>query len=107
MRIISGERAIFWTLVGVGLATLAALFTLPETLPAQRRSREPLARALARYGELLLHRPLLGYAGAGGFFYGGMFAYIAGTPFAYMTDENDSDEILTQGQRARRFSFYR
>ena len=104
MRIISGERAIFWTLVGVGLATLAALFTLPETLPAQRRSREPLARALARYGELLLHRPLLGYAGAGGFFYGGMFAYIAGTPFAYMTDENDSDEILTQGQRARHFS---
>ena len=85
MRIISGERAIFWTLVGVGLATLAALFTLPETLPPERRSREPLTRALARYGELLLHRPLLGYAGAGGFFYGGMFAYIAGTPFAYIT----------------------
>ena len=61
---LAGWRAIFWTLVGVGLATLAALFTLPETLPAQRRSREPLARALARYGELLLHRPLLGYAGA-------------------------------------------
>ena len=95
---LAGWRAIFWTLVGVGLATLAALFTLPETLPAERRSREPLARALARYGELLLHRPLLGYAGAGGFFYGGMFAYIAGTPFAYMTDENDSDEILTQGK---------
>ena len=82
---LAGWRAIFWTLVGVGLATLAALFTLPETLPAERRSREPLARALARYGELLLHRPLLGYAGAGGFFYGGMFAYIAGTPFAYIT----------------------
>jgi MFS transporter, DHA1 family, multidrug resistance protein len=82
---LAGWRAIFWTLVGVGLATLAALFTLPETLPAERRSHEPLARALARYGELLLHRPLLGYAGAGGFFYGGMFAYIAGTPFAYIT----------------------
>ena len=52
---------------------------------SDRRSPEPLTRALARYGELLLHRPLLGYAGAGGFFYGGMFAYIAGTPFAYIT----------------------
>jgi MFS transporter, DHA1 family, multidrug resistance protein len=61
-------RAIFWTLVGVGLATLAALFS-----------------ALAHYGELFRHRRLLGYVGAGGFFYGGMFAYIAGTPFAYIT----------------------
>ena len=81
----AGWRAIFWTLVGVGLATLAALFTLPETLPVERRSRVTLGRALVRYGELIRHRRLLGYAGAGGFFYGGMFAYIAGTPFAYIT----------------------
>jgi MFS transporter, DHA1 family, multidrug resistance protein len=82
---LAGWRAIFWTLVGVGLATLGALFTLPETLPAGRRGREPLVRALAHYGELLRHRRLLGYMGAGGFFYGGMFAYIAGTPFAFIT----------------------
>jgi MFS transporter, DHA1 family, multidrug resistance protein len=81
----AGWRAIFWTLVGVGLATLAALFTLPETLPVERRSRASLGRALVRYGELIRDRRLLGYAGAGGFFYGGMFAYIAGTPFAYIT----------------------
>jgi MFS transporter, DHA1 family, multidrug resistance protein len=81
----AGWRAIFWTLVGVGLATLAALFTLPETLPVERRSRVTLGRALVRYGELIRHRRLLGYAAAGGFFYGGMFAYIAGTPFAYIT----------------------
>ena len=34
---------------------------------------------------ILSARPLLAYAGAGGFFYGGIFAYIAGTPFAYLT----------------------
>jgi DHA1 family bicyclomycin/chloramphenicol resistance-like MFS transporter len=51
LRIISGERAIFWTLVGVGLATLAALFTLPETLPAERRSREPLTAYWGRTQE--------------------------------------------------------
>jgi DHA1 family bicyclomycin/chloramphenicol resistance-like MFS transporter len=81
---LAGWNAIFWTLVGVGLATLVALAALPETLPAARRSRQPLGRALIDYGELLRNRRLLGYAGAGGFFYGGMFAYIAGTPFAYI-----------------------
>src|SRR5271165_284946 len=82
---LAGWRAIFWTLVGVGLLTLPALLTLPETLPAERRNDEPLPRALLRYGELLSRGRLLGYAGAGGFFYGGTFAYIAGTPFAYIT----------------------
>jgi len=82
---LAGWRAIFWTLVGVGVATLAALLTLPETLPAERRSTASIARAFAGYGELLRDRRLLGYAGVGGFYYGGVFAYIAGTPFAYIS----------------------
>jgi DHA1 family bicyclomycin/chloramphenicol resistance-like MFS transporter len=90
---LAGWRAIFWTLVGIGLATLAALFTLPETLPRERRNAEKLARAFARYGELLRHRALLGYAGAGGFFYGGMFAYVAGTPFAYISYYHVSPQL--------------
>jgi DHA1 family bicyclomycin/chloramphenicol resistance-like MFS transporter len=81
----AGWRAIFWTLVAVGLATLAALFTLPETLPREQRNGEGLARAFANYGVLLRHRALLGYAGACGFLYGGLFANVAGTPFAYIT----------------------
>ncbi|NTG88602.1 multidrug effflux MFS transporter [Agrobacterium rhizogenes] len=81
----AGWRAIFWTLVGVGLLTLAALFTLPETLPAERRNLQPLGRAIIGYGTLLRHRRLLGYAGTGGFLYGGIYAYITGTPFAYIT----------------------
>ena len=90
---VASWQAIFWTLVGVGLATLAALYALPETLPPQRRSHESLTRALGRYGELLRHRRLLGYAGAGGFFYGGMYAYIAGTPFAYITYHHVSPQF--------------
>jgi DHA1 family bicyclomycin/chloramphenicol resistance-like MFS transporter len=81
----AGWRAIFFTLVGVGLLTLAALFTLDETLPLTHRSREPLTRALAEYGQLLRDRRLLAYAGVGGFFYGGTFGYIAASPFAYIT----------------------
>jgi len=81
----AGWRAIFWLLVAVGGATLIALFTVPETLPADRRRTEPLGRALLSYGELLRDPALLAYVGAGGFFYGGMFAFIAGSPFAYVT----------------------
>lgn len=80
-----GWRAIFWVLVGIGVITLAALATLPETLSFQHRNFEPLSLALARYGQLSTNRRLLAYAGAGGFFYGGIYAYIAGTPFAYIT----------------------
>jgi DHA1 family bicyclomycin/chloramphenicol resistance-like MFS transporter len=78
-------QAIFWTLVGVGSATFLAVLTLPETLPPERRNREPLSKAMARYIVLLRDRRIMGYAGAGGFFYGGMYAYIAGTPFAYIS----------------------
>lgn len=90
---VASWRAIFWTLVGVGLVTLVALYALPETLPPQRRNHEPLMRALGRYGELLQHPRLLGYAGAGGFFYGGLYAYIAGTPFAYITYHHVSPQF--------------
>ena len=80
-----GWRAIFWVLVAVGSATLCALFTVPETLPPERRRMEPLGRALLGYGTLLRDPAMFAYIGAGGFFYGGMFAYIAGSPFAYVT----------------------
>ncbi len=82
---LAGWRAIFWTLVGVGLLTLAALSTLPDTLPPGRRNTEPLWTAFTRYGHLLHQRRLLGFAGIAGCFFGGTFAYIAGSPFAYIT----------------------
>ena len=89
----SSWRAIFWTLVGVGAVTLVALSRLPETLPASRRVQEPLRRAIMRYGAFLRDRRVLGYAGAGGFFYGGIYAYLAGTPFAYITYHHVSPQF--------------
>jgi DHA1 family bicyclomycin/chloramphenicol resistance-like MFS transporter len=77
-------RLIFWSLAAFGFMTLTVLYTLPETLPAQRRNLSPLSGAFKRYGKLLTDRRILGYASAGGLFYGGMYAYIAGTPFAYI-----------------------
>lgn len=80
----AGWRVIFWTLVGIGLLTLAAITTLPETLPPGRRSTVPLGRAFADYGFLIRDRRLLAYAGTCGFFFAGTFAYIAGSAFAYI-----------------------
>ncbi len=82
--VVAGWRAIFATLVAVGVLTLIALLRLPETLPAHRRNREPLGQAFKQYGHLIRGRRLIGYAGAGGFFFAGTFAYIAGSPFAYI-----------------------
>jgi MFS transporter, DHA1 family, multidrug resistance protein len=90
---LAGWQAIFWTLAGIGLLTLAGLFLLPETLPRAQRSGETLGHAFIRYGELVHDRTLLGYAGAIGFLYGGMFAYIAGTPFAYISYHHVSPQL--------------
>lgn len=77
--------AIFWTLVAVGGATLLALWALPETLAAARRTRAPLRHALRAYAQLLRHEALLGYGGVAGFYFGASFAYVAGSPFLYIS----------------------
>lgn len=77
-------HAIFWSLVVIGALTLLALTALPESLPAARRSTVPLRRTLAGYLQLALEPRLMSYALAGGFFYGGVYAFIVGTPFAYI-----------------------
>jgi MFS transporter, DHA1 family, multidrug resistance protein len=85
--------AIFWTLVAIGLATLLALTTIPETLPRDRRTAEPMGQALAGYGELLGNHRLMGYAAAGGFYFVGVFAYVAGTPFAFISYHGLSPQL--------------
>lgn len=77
-------RGIFWVIAGFGLLALAGLLSLPETLPQSRRNTQGLGAALAGYAVLARSRRLLGFALAGGSFYAGIFAYIAGTPFAYI-----------------------
>ncbi len=75
---------IFWLLAVVGVATLLALLTLPETLPPERRRRDAVSKALITYYRLLGDRRILGYAAVSASLYFGIFAYVAGTPFAYI-----------------------
>ncbi len=69
-------------LVAIGVLLLAALFTLPRTLAPERC----LAPCAQRDGELLRDRRILASAGIGGFFCAGAYAYMPGSPFAYISD---------------------
>ncbi|MFO2463388.1 multidrug effflux MFS transporter [Pseudomonas sp. 15FMM2] len=79
-----GWQSIFLALtvfsVGAGVAVAVGL---PESLPANQ-PRQPLSGALRQYGRLLGDRVFFGYALTGGVAIGGMFAYIAGSPFVFI-----------------------
>ncbi|MBS1154740.1 MAG: Bcr/CflA family drug resistance efflux transporter [Proteobacteria bacterium] len=87
-------HGIFWVLALLGLLALAALTLLPETLPASRRSQSSLQQTLKDYLALVRDRRLLVYAVSGGFYYGGCYAFIAGTPFAYVDYYHVSTQIF-------------
>lgn len=82
---LSSWQAIFWTLVVIGSATSLAVLSLPETLAKVARHAGTPWETVAGYIPLLRNRPYLGHVGVGAFFYAGIFAYVAGTPFAYIT----------------------
>jgi MFS transporter, DHA1 family, multidrug resistance protein len=80
-----GWRSVFWllTLYGATWCVIVALF-LPESLPRDRRRRQPVAVVLATYGRLLRDRNYMGYVLAGSFTFSGLLAYISGSPFVFI-----------------------
>ncbi|MGD9741936.1 MAG: Bcr/CflA family multidrug efflux MFS transporter [Dongiaceae bacterium] len=80
-----GWSAIFWVLTGLGIACLAAvLLRLPETHDAATARPLALGDIFLRYSGLLRDRPFLGCCLATALSSGGMFAYIAGSPFVFI-----------------------
>ncbi|WP_164019231.1 multidrug effflux MFS transporter [Pyxidicoccus trucidator] len=78
----SGWRAIFLVLASVGaLALVAVVTSLKETAPVHSGSRT----MRSRLGALLGDADFVGPALAVGFAYAGMFAYIAGSPFVFIS----------------------
>lgn len=80
-----GWRAIFVSLVCVGIIMLGSLIFLPETLPKRTEQSHSVLHAFSHYAHLIRRPRLIGYAGAGGCYYAGTFAYISGSPFAYLS----------------------
>ena len=85
LLLVFGWRSIFWVLSGFGaLCFLGAWLGLPETLKeAGRFEAAPLVMA-ARYGTLLRNRAYVGYVVTSGAASGGLFAYLAGSPFVFI-----------------------
>lgn len=80
-----GWQAIFWFLAVFGVMALtAARIGLPETHRAEQGRRLTVASALRDYGTLFAKRRYLGYTLASSLGMGGMFAYIAGSPFVFI-----------------------
>ncbi len=74
---------VFLALLGC-LAFVLAMTRLKESLPKERRAQlSPKALAVA-YGNVLRHRQAMGYILAHAFFFGGMFAFVSGSPFVYI-----------------------
>ncbi|MGB8499449.1 MAG: multidrug effflux MFS transporter [Pantoea agglomerans] len=75
-------RGIFMVLGGIAiLLILLARWKLHETLPDARRSKGSIFSAYAALGQVITHRPFMGFCLTQGFMMSGMFAYIGASPF--------------------------
>ncbi|MBT2214613.1 multidrug effflux MFS transporter [Virgibacillus dakarensis] len=75
-------NAVFVILCLIGfIMFLAVIFTLPETLPIEKRAQGGLLETVKTFRDLLKDRVFMGIALAQAFASMSMFAYIAGSPF--------------------------
>ncbi len=81
-----GWRAIFVLLVVLGsLVWGVVAWRLPETLRPELRQPLRPASVLANYGHVLRHRRAMGSLLASTFASAGLFAFISGSPYVYIT----------------------
>ena len=75
-------RGIFVVLGATALLLiLLARWKLHETLPPERRSQGSVFSAWAALGQVMVHRPFMGFCLTQAFMMSGMFAYIGASPF--------------------------
>jgi MFS transporter, DHA1 family, multidrug resistance protein len=80
-----GWRSVFWVLAAYAIVGLVVVtLFLPESLPVERRRRQPVAAVLAIYGRLMRDRTYLGYVLSGALLFAGLLAYISGSPFVFI-----------------------
>ncbi|WP_447951712.1 multidrug effflux MFS transporter [Chryseobacterium koreense] len=82
---ISSWHSIFWFLSIMGGLILLATYWLKETLPITNRTNASIASAFSKYPVLLKNRKFMRYTLCVTFYYVGAYAFIAGSPFVYIT----------------------
>jgi DHA1 family bicyclomycin/chloramphenicol resistance-like MFS transporter len=89
---VAGWRWVFGVMALLSLALLAATYTLlPETKTPDPAISLRMKDILPEYAAVLKNKTFLIYTLAGGISYAGMYAYIAGSPFVFMTKFGLSD----------------
>lgn len=82
--VLASWQAIFWLQASFGIVAMLGLISIPETMPRDVIRTTRLVGMIEAYFTLIGNRRYLGYALCSAFIYGGMFAYISGTPFVYI-----------------------
>ncbi|MDD3446554.1 MAG: Bcr/CflA family multidrug efflux MFS transporter [Zavarzinia sp.] len=83
---IADWRWIFVALAAFGLACLAAVWlVLPDSLPPEKRQRGGIQPVVRAYLHLMADPVFMGFTLASSFAMAGMFAYITGSPFVFIT----------------------
>lgn len=85
---------LFLTALGLILLTISAL-RLEETLPPDKRVPGNLSETFSNFSGIIKNRQFTGYALAQGFLIGGVFAYVAGTPFIYQNIYGVSPQVFS------------
>ncbi len=84
LLLVTSWRGIFWVLACYGVVMLlAAIFFIPETLPAARRHERGTTTVWQRYRSVLSDHVYLGVLVIGSMTFSGMFSYLSASPFLF------------------------
>ena len=75
---------IFWVQAVLGIGGIIGLVIIKETMPPENRQSLRPVEMLINYAQVGSNRRVLGYGLASGCYYGATYAYLAGSPFAYI-----------------------
>ena len=78
-------RSIFWMMAALSALLFVAVFFLPETLPAEKLAKDSVVREFTCYLRLVGNKPYMAYTLSVAFFYVAIYAFIAGSPFVYIS----------------------
>lgn len=78
-------RAIFWLMAVLSAMLFVAVFFLPETLAEEKRAKDSVMREFTCYLRLVGNQPYMAYTLSVAFFYVAIYAFIAGSPFVYIS----------------------
>ncbi|EPZ42307.1 multidrug effflux MFS transporter [Alicyclobacillus acidoterrestris] len=88
-------QGVFYLLGMLGfILSITTIWRLKESLPVEKRIRSNVGDMFGNFKTLLGNRVYMGYVLAQGFMLGGVFAYVAGTPFVYQKIYGVSPQVF-------------